>query len=106
MSRFLTLSESIVMLAIWRLKEEAYGVTIRKQVLETTGRRLSYGTLYSTLDQLVAKGYASKAAGYPTPKRGGRHKIFYSLSPNGRAALREARALHHALWDGIEDIPC
>lgn len=101
---FLTLSESILMLAIWRLKDNAYGVTIRKKILEITHITYSYGTLYSALDQLAAKDYVIKTQGEPTPERGGRRKIYYRLSENGIEALKKARELHDAIWDGINDL--
>lgn len=104
MIRFLTLSESILMLAIWRLKDNAYGVTIRKKILEITDIAYSYGTLYSALDQLTAKDYVEKVYGEPTPERGGRRKIYYKLSDSGIAALKKARELHDAIWDGINGL--
>jgi len=104
MLRLLTLSESILMLAIWRLKDNAYGVTIRKRIREVTGITYSYGTLYSALDQLTAKGYVVKTEGEPTPERGGRRKIYYALSQSGIDTLKKTRELHDAMWDGINDL--
>ena len=101
---FLTLSESILLLAIWRLKEKAYGVTIRKHVKEMTGKLYSYGTLYSFLDQLSRKRYVIKSVGDPTPQRGGRSKIFYRLSNEGIKALQSARELQKTIWEDTEDL--
>ena len=70
--RDLSLAHQSIMLAIWRLGENAYGVTIRKQVAAVTGRTYAYGTLYNFLNQLAMKGYIRKTVGSPTPKRGGR----------------------------------
>lgn len=100
----LTLSESVLLLAIWRLKNNAYGVKIRKHIAEVTGRLYSYGTLYSSLDQLVRKRYVYKTVGDPTPQRGGRSKIYYKLTPDAVASLQAARDIHKTILEGIEDI--
>ncbi len=99
----LTLSEIIFMLAIWRLEENAYGVTIRKHIAQVTGKTYTYGTLYSALDQLFKKGYVIKRAGTPTPERGGRSKIYYRLSPEGIEALKAARQLQREIWKGVTE---
>ena len=99
----LTLSEIIFLLAIWHLEDDAYGVTIKRQVTKDTGKTHTYGTLYSALDQLFKKGYVTKSAGPPTPERGGRSKIFYRLSRNGMIALKSARELQRSLWKGIPE---
>ena len=92
------------MLAIWRLKDSAYGVTIRKKIKAITDITYSYGTLYSALDQLTAKGHVVKTEGEPTPERGGRRKIYYTLSETGIETLKKTRELHDAIWDGINDL--
>ena len=102
--KYLTKSEEILLLAIWKLKENAYGVTIRKQVEKITKEETTYGTLYSGLDQLVKKEYVVKSEGDPTPQRGGRRKIFYTITPKGFEALREAQALTKNLWGDISDL--
>jgi PadR family transcriptional regulator PadR len=102
--KYLTKSEEILLLAIWRLKDNAYGVSIRKYVMELTKENMTYGTLYSSLDQLVKKEYVNKTIGDPTPERGGRRKIFYLVTPKGLEALRSARELTKVLWGGISDL--
>ena len=64
----LTIQEEIVLTAIWRLREDAYGVRIRKNVAEITNKRMMYGTLYNTLSQLLRKGYVSKIKVSSMPK--------------------------------------
>jgi len=88
-------------MAIWRLKDNAYGVTINKEVSKRSGKNYSMGALYFTLDQLFKKGYVSKSIGGSTPERGGRSKIFYRLTPAGEKSLQEVRELQESLWDGI-----
>jgi len=97
----LTRNEETILLAILRMRTDAYGVRIKRQVLDLTGNDWNYGLLYSTLDQLVKKGLLFKKEGKPMPERGGRRKIYYSLSPSGRTALEEAYSLKEALWGGI-----
>ena len=94
----LTLYESIILLAILRLKDNAYGVTIREKIEGISQRSISYGTLYSYLDQIHRKGYVSKSTGRPSPERGGRRKIFYKLTPDGAEALKAAYKLQKVIW--------
>ena len=93
----LTLNETVVLLAVLRLKDNAYGVAIREEVAKITNTTVTYGTLYSYLDQLFRKGYLAKHYGKPTPERGGRRKIYHRLSPKGRQALREAYEIQKTL---------
>lgn len=97
----LTKNEETLLLAILRLKTDTYGVRIKRKILDLTGMDWNYGLLYSTLDQLAKKGLLFKKEGKPMPERGGRRKIYYSLSPSGRSALEEAYSLKESLWEGI-----
>jgi PadR family transcriptional regulator PadR len=97
----LTRNEEIVLLAVLRIPEDAYGVRIKQRIHELTSDDWNYGLLYSTLDQLVKKGFLIKREGLPMPERGGRRKLFYSLSPSGRRALEQAYALKESIWRGI-----
>ncbi len=99
--KHITLTEEIVLLAIWRLKDNAYGVTIKEQVSEVTGKIWSIGALYVTLDQLVKKGFIQKQPGEPTPERGGRTKMFYLVTSQGKEALHKAKDLQNSLWEGL-----
>lgn len=94
----LTVYESIFLLAILSLEDNAYGVTIREAASKIKGHSLSYGTIYSYLDQLSRKGYVTKEVGSPKAERGGRRKIYYKLSPEGREALKTAHDLQNKIW--------
>ena len=94
----LTIYESIFLMVILRLEDNAYGVTIREEASKIKGRTLSYGTIYSYLDQLARKGYVIKNIGSPTAERGGRRKIFYRLAPAGMQALKSAHNLQNTIW--------
>jgi len=80
--------EHIVLLALLQLKENAYGMTVRREIEERTGRRISIGAVYATLDRLQVKGYVSSAVGDPTPERGGRAKRLFRIEADGELALR------------------
>jgi DNA-binding PadR family transcriptional regulator len=99
----LTKTEEILMLAIWRLKDDAYGVKIRKHVSQIIGKDFTYGNLYSALSQLSKKKYVRKTLGESTPDRRGRRKIYYTVSPDGMKALKTAREMNQKMWEGISD---
>ena len=99
----LTVNEEIFLIAIWHLKDDAYGVKIRKKIRELTGSSILFGTLYNTLDYLVKKGYVETKKGEPTSQRGGHNKVYYLITKEGSAALKKARELHKKLWEDIPD---
>ena len=99
--KYLTRQEEIYLLAIWRLQDDAYGVKIKKKVSEMTGKKISYGALYFTLDQIFKKGYVTRTVGDPTPVRGGCSKIYYHLSTAGKEALKNAFQLQQSIWEGL-----
>ena len=100
----LTITEEILLLAIWRLKEEAYGVKIMEIFCEYTKSDVSIGTMYNNLDQLVKKGYVTSYKGEPTSVRGGKRKVYYRITELGIDALQAARELQNKLWDGIPEV--
>jgi len=95
----LNLTEEMFLLAVWKLKENAYGVTIRQHISQETGRTYPYGTLYSALDKLARKGFMTRSTGDPSPERGGRRKYYYHITGQGIEALRAAMELKRLLWD-------
>lgn len=99
--KYLTRQEEIYLLAIWKLQDNAYGVQIKRWVADMTDRKISYGALYFTLEQLFKKGYVTRRDGEPTPVRGGCRKIYYNLTPAGKKALITAYELQRSIWDGI-----
>lgn len=97
-------AEEMVLLAVWRLGDRAYGVTIRSQVLKDAGKDYTYGTLYGLLRQMDRKGYVRKAKAEPLPKKGGRSKAYFKITPSGIRALKEAFELHHRIWKNIDEL--
>lgn len=94
--------EEIVLLALARLGESAYGARIRTEIARRAGREVTIGSLYSALDRMERKGYVTSWLGDPTPQRGGKAKRHYRLERPGVHALDEARRVHERLWDGLE----
>jgi DNA-binding PadR family transcriptional regulator len=89
------------LLTVARLKSEAYGMAIRQEIADRTGRDVGIGSVYSALDRMEQKGYLSSALGDPTPERGGKAKRFYRLEDEGVMALHRAQRMFAALWDGL-----
>ena len=94
--------EQVVLLAILRLGDDAYAVPVRDEIPRCTGRDVSRGSIYITLDRLETKGYLKSRLADPTPERGGRAKRYYALRPRAVEALRESRRALVALWRGLE----
>ena len=100
----LTRSEEFLLLSIWRLRDNAYGVTIRGDLKEVTGKTWAFGALFVSLDRLSKKGYLESHLSEPTGQRGGRSKRIYRLTPDGLNALRTTREVESAMWAGIPEL--
>jgi len=79
--------EHIILLALLRLEGSAHGMMVRREIEERTGRNISIGAVYATLERLEAKGYVSSCTGDPTPERGGRAKRLFRVETAGKRAL-------------------
>jgi DNA-binding PadR family transcriptional regulator len=93
--------EQIVLLAVLRLGDGAYGVPIREEIQKRAKRTVTIGALYATLDRLEAKGYLHSWFADPTPQRGGRSKRYFQLQPAGRQALVRYKAMLDQMWRGV-----
>jgi PadR family transcriptional regulator len=96
--------EQIVLLAVLRLGDDAYGVPVRLEIERRAGRSLTVGALYRTFDRLEAKGYVASSFGDPTPERGGRSKRYFTVRPLGIRALQASRHALAAMWEGLEPL--
>ena len=94
--------EQVVLLAIMRLGPDAYGVSIQQEIEARTGRGVSLGAIYPTVDRLEAKGYVTSRIGEPTAERGGRAKRHVKVTTVGRKALHRSHSMLAALWEGLE----
>jgi PadR family transcriptional regulator PadR len=100
--RFLGEFELVVLLAVARLGDEGYGVSVRREIERRTGRATAIGAVYATLERLEAKGCVSSYDGEASPVRGGRARRHFRLETGGVRALREARRQLDRMWDGVE----
>lgn len=93
--------EQVVLLAVLRLGDDAYGVPIRREIEKRGGRKVTVGALYSTLDRLEAKGYVSSWFAGPTPERGGRSRRYFRVEPAGAESLARAKEMLERMWKGV-----
>ncbi len=82
--------EQLLLIAVIRLRQDAYAVSVRDEVEKRIGRSLSRGTVYVTLERLERKGYLSSELGSPTPARGGKAKRMFAIRPTGVKALQKS----------------
>jgi DNA-binding PadR family transcriptional regulator len=96
--------ELLVLSAVIRMGEEAYGVPIADAIAESSGREVALGSVYVTLDRLSRKGLVTSRVGEPTAERGGRAKTYFRVTAKGSRELRQARHTLIALWNGIPQL--
>ena len=96
--------ELLVLLALIRLGDEAYGVPISDEIEAMLGRNVSVGSVYITLDRLERKGLVSSRLGEPTAERGGRAKTYFRPTAKGLREVRLARRTLMRLWQGLPQL--
>jgi DNA-binding PadR family transcriptional regulator len=96
--------ELLVLLALIRLGDEAYGVPIAAAIAERGGREIAMGSVYVALDRLARKGFVKARRGEPTAVRGGRAKTYFRVTARGLRAARRARAALTGLWNGLPQL--
>ena len=94
--------EQVVLLAILRLDENAYGVSIRDEIAACTERDPSPGALYTTLDRLEERGLVTSRFGDPTPERGGRAKRYFKVTRTGLQSVARVQRGYQRLLNGIQ----
>ena len=100
----ITRLEEAILIAIWRLKDNAYGVTINQQVSKSSKKNYSMGALYFALDQLLRKGHVNKTIRHFCHEKGGRSRTYYTLTEDGKKALWKVRNYQKSLWKGIPEM--
>jgi PadR family transcriptional regulator PadR len=100
----ITRLEEAILIAVWKLQDNAYGVTINKSVSGSFNKRYTMGALYYSLDQLLRKGYVEKTVKRIPKETVGRSRTYYRLARKGEKALQEARVYQEKLWKGIPDM--
>jgi DNA-binding PadR family transcriptional regulator len=96
--------EQAVLLALLRLKDDAYGISIRDEIERRTSRPAPLSSLYAALERLEARGLVRSWMGEPTAERGGRRRRHFALLPSGRTVLARAHRDYKALVDGLETL--
>lgn len=95
--------EELVLLAVLRLGEEAYGASIREELREQANRTVSISTVYVTLMRLEEKGLSRSWLGEPSGERGGKAKRHFAVSPEGVEALESTREVRERMWRGVAE---
>ncbi|MCK5149072.1 helix-turn-helix transcriptional regulator [bacterium] len=98
----LSKSEELALSVIYRLEDNAYGVSIKRKIKELTGKNYKYGTLYFLLDNMTRKTLVERIEGEPTKERGGRRKIFYKITEYGLNSLIASIEMHEKVWVGLD----
>ena len=100
----LTKHEELILLSILKLQENAYIVTLRKHIKEIAGKIINHGSLCNPLSALIRKGYIKSKESDPVPRQGGRRKVLYSLTAEGKRALKQAYEIQKLAWDGLDEM--
>jgi PadR family transcriptional regulator PadR len=102
--KLISRQEEILLLSIWRLVDNAYGVTIREHVSEVTTKYWSIGAIYDILDRLARKGLVKTTISDPIAERGGKSRRYYTLTKDGLDSLEHVKKLQSTLWDNLPDV--
>jgi PadR family transcriptional regulator, regulatory protein PadR len=102
--RLLSRPEELVLLAVWKFKQNAYCVPIREFLNKVTGKDWSFGSVYDPLNRLEKKGLLESYDSAPTKERGGRSKRMYRLTPAGLRELGEIKTLQQAVWSEVPEL--
>ena len=100
----LTDFELMILLAVLRCGDDAYGVRIARELEDTAGRRALLAAVYTALDRLEQQGLVTSAMGEPTPERGGRAKRFFTVTPRGIRDVKQAQQALQSLWRGLPQL--
>ena len=94
--------EQLVLLALVQLGDDGYGVAVKREIARRTRRATTFGTVYSTLARLEAKGFVVSRMGEPTPERGGRRKKYFAISHAGRRAVQSSLRALRTMARGLD----
>jgi DNA-binding PadR family transcriptional regulator len=105
MKKYLSRPEEIILLVVLKLKDNAYGVTIREMVQKWTGKYWSIGAVYVPLERLEQKGYVKSFSSEPLSERGGRRKRLFQITPEGIKELEKIRQVNQVIWEDYSSDP-
>ena len=97
-------NDLMILLALMRLGDDAYGVPIARELEATVGRPVALASVYATLDRLVERGLVESELGEPTAERGGRAKKYFRLTGKGLREVRSAKQSLVKLWKGLPQL--
>jgi PadR family transcriptional regulator PadR len=101
---FLGELDLMVLLALIRLGDEAYGVPIAREIEASVRRSISLGSVYATLDRFEERGLVKSRIGEPTAERGGRAKRYFAITAQGMREVRETQRTLVSLWKAIPEL--
>ncbi len=99
--KILSRKDELVLLAVWRLQDNAYGVPILKHIIKNADTDWSLGTIYDTLDRLADWDYVTSYQSDPTPERGGKSKRYFKITEEGIKALKHMKKVQESMWLGL-----
>jgi DNA-binding PadR family transcriptional regulator len=99
--KILSRPEELILLTVLYLKDDAYGVTIRKHIMRETGLDWTIGAIYVPLNRLANSGFLETTIGEPTAERGGKRKKYYALTPRGMKALAYTKRINDSMWASL-----
>jgi len=102
--KLLSRIDELILISIWKLGREAYGMAIREEIIKATGVNWLLGAIYGPLGRLHRQKLVATIKGEPTPERGGRAKVYYELTTAGLKELKKIQAVNSAIWEGTEKI--
>jgi PadR family transcriptional regulator, regulatory protein PadR len=97
-------NDLMILLALMRLGDDAYGVPIARELEATVGRPVALASVYATLDRLVERGLVEAELGEPTPERGGRAKKYFKITAKGIREVRAAKQSLTKLWKSLPQL--
>lgn len=100
----LTKFEEQILLSVWRLQEEAYGVAIYNHIKTITKTEFAIGGIYFPLERLVKKGFLEAQKGEPSPVRGGQSKRYYKLTGAGKTELLKSKKVNDSFWENLPEL--
>ena len=98
---YLSRKEELILLTIWKLGDDAYGMTIREKLVELTDIKWLFGSIYTPLVKLYDKGLITKTEVVVASEHGGRPRVYFKLTRLGKEALERIQELNSALWTDV-----
>ncbi len=102
--KLLSRGEELILLAIMKLRENAYCIEILEQAEKDTGKKWTLGGIYAILNRLEKNGLIGSKFGESSPERGGKRKRYYEVTPGGVKELKEIKKVENSMWDNAGNL--